>query len=594
MAWYLLFLVPMLAMAMPYPTGVTLPGGIGSAGTFVFGFRPDGITKRPISTVYMAIESSPGADGCYFSYWPQWGIFLADRTGNAVGPLAPGSSGSLENASCRLSGAGSYASVGVDGELSVGLSVTFKTAMPAGTKPLWSAALDGVASSGWVANLGGVYCVRECSATNQVPIVQPLTPEQRTGTVENFTFDFADGDGSGDISNGLVLINGGLDRRDACLLSIDPLADYGRGVAYFVTDRGPSQAVTVDTLFPGNAATVGRNEQCEVQGGSLRIVKFSTTVRVSMSIRMKGAGTKQIYMAALDQRGGNSSWVNRGAWIAPAIAPAQPDQYDPGCANAWTCTTVVGLYQPRVDRSRFPQLALEVGPVTLTNAWLGLSPTTETRYSDFRVFAVKYANGCPAGHTIGPYSSPSYPGVPVGAVHTQTTVNQKDWLKTEVIRRNLSERGFGPGYYYFRMEATINGTRSGQAGTPSVRFWHTGCIEAGFAPQIDGLRDNVSGLPQIERGAETGYVEVYGTVNGTSSTSISPNQGVAPWQISGVYPQSNQVNVSYAVDRSATTGRREIKLYNGLWSPPWPLYVVDPEPQITSMVPDRPWQPGET
>jgi hypothetical protein len=38
--------------------------------------------------------------------------------------------------------------IGVDGELSVGLSVTFKTAMPAGTKPLWSAALDGVDSSG--------------------------------------------------------------------------------------------------------------------------------------------------------------------------------------------------------------------------------------------------------------------------------------------------------------------------------------------------------------------------------------------------------------------------------------------------------------
>jgi hypothetical protein len=32
----------------------------------------------------------------------------------------------------------------------------------------------------------------------------------------------------------------------------------------------------------------------------------------------------------------------------------------------------------------------------------------------------------------------------------------------------------------------------------------------GFAPQIDGLRDNVTGLPQIERGSETGAVEIYG------------------------------------------------------------------------------------
>jgi hypothetical protein len=181
--------------------------------------------------------------------------------------------------------------------------------------------------------------------------------------VERFTFDFSDGNGASDISNALVLINGGLDSRDACLLSIDPLAGFRkRGGAIPVTDRGPGQVVTVDTLFPGNTATVGRNEQCEVQGGSLSIIKFSTTVRVSMSITMKGAGTKQIYMAALDQRG-NSTWVNRGAWVFPAIVTTNPDQFNPGCAGAWTCTSVSKLDYPTFDwwsNNRDP--ALVAGP----------------------------------------------------------------------------------------------------------------------------------------------------------------------------------------------------------------------------------------
>ncbi len=125
---------------------------------------------------------------------------------------------------------------------------------PEGTKPLWSAALDRVDSSGWVQNSGEIYCVRACTATNFAPVVQPVTPEQRTGAVERFPFDFSDGNGASDISNALVLTNGGPDSRDACLLSIDPLADFGKGGAYFVTDRGPGLVVTVDALFPGNAA----------------------------------------------------------------------------------------------------------------------------------------------------------------------------------------------------------------------------------------------------------------------------------------------------------------------------------------------------
>jgi hypothetical protein len=110
-----------------------------------------------------------------------------------VGPLAPGSSGTLENPSCKVSGAGSSASFGVDGKLPVGLSVTFKTEMPEGTKPLWPAASDGVDRSGWVQTPGGTYGVPACTATKLGALLQPLAPEQRTEAVKRFPMDSSEG-----------------------------------------------------------------------------------------------------------------------------------------------------------------------------------------------------------------------------------------------------------------------------------------------------------------------------------------------------------------------------------------------------------------
>lgn len=551
---FLCLLVPLLALARPYPTNVGTPSpAIGNGGTFSFGFRPDGTTKRPISTVYMAIESSPGADGCYFSYWPQWGIFLADRTGNAVGPLAPGSSGSLENASCRLSGAGSYATFGVDGELSVGLSVTFKAAMPAGTKPLWSAALDGVDNSGWVQNLGEIYCVRACTATNLVPVVAPLTPEQRTGAVERFTFDFSDGNGASDISNALVLINGGLDSRDACLLSIDPLADFGKGVAYFVTDRGPGQVVTVDTLFPGNTATVGRNEQCEVQGGSLSIIKFSTTVRVSMSITMKGAGTKQIYMAALDQRGGNSTWVARGAWSAP-IPSAATLGVNPGCGNATACIDYFGFNLATADPA---DLKLAIGPILLKNVYPN---EVRLNYSNISLQLRRYSTTECSGH------QPGFPGRSTGSVvrtitpdSRWSTVSPND-LSVGIVDKGSGAMGsvvarvadFGPGAYYYRLSGSLSviGLVPWKPNF-TVPDWSidSGCVSAGWAPQITGIRDDTTGQEdQIERGTARSTLQIWGNnLNGVPlgpyGSSLNPVQGVSDWWVLGVYPAVGQVNL---------------------------------------------------
>ncbi len=134
----------------------------------------------------------------------------------------------------------------------------------------------------------------------------------------------------------------------------------------------------------------------------------------------------------------------------------------------------------------------------------------------------------------------------------------------------------------------------------AVHAIDSNCVTAGFAPEITGIRDDATGLEdEIERGSAGPYLQIYGNnVQGTfvpTGSSVSPNTGISQWATTGVYPASGQVNLSYSVQASAPTGQRSVTLTNAIGpSPPWSLWVTDPSPQILSVTPDRPWEPGET
>jgi pimeloyl-ACP methyl ester carboxylesterase len=553
----------------------------------------------------MAIETSPGSDGCYFSYWPQSNsIYLADQAGNAVGPLVPGSSGQIQNAQCSIAGSRSYASVGPDGELNVGISVTFTNAMSQGTKPLWSAALDGVDGSGWVKNIGGYYCVRVCSSAAQpVPNPESFAPSTRTGINESFVFDFSDANGATDIDTAAVLINGGLDSRDACHLAIDPQAAGGSGVAYFVTDPGPGGQVTIAAIFPGNAATFGSNNQCEIRGETLSLVRFGAILRVSVSITMKGAGAKQIYMAAQDLQGGNSGWANRGAWTAPT-AFNSISLLKPGCQNAAACTEYSGL---TLSVSNPSQPTLEIGQIVLTNVTRDIVSIEYTQV----VLEARRVPSCD-NRTAGESTGSPAAGAFIENVWTQPPLDiyyqtVRIPLSTPsnpapTITRLLSIPLYGPGHYYFRLSFRVLARYNNGSSGPinAVHAIDSNCVKAGFAPEITGIRDDATGLKdEIERGSAGPYLQIYGNnVQGTfvpSGSSISPNTGISQWATTGVYPASGQVNLSYSVQSSAPTGQRSVTLTNAIGpSPPWSIWITDPSPQITSIVPNRSWQPGET
>ena len=165
----------------------------------------------------MAVESSPGGDSCYFSYWPSYNLlFLVGPSQEPVTFVTPGVPGVAQNSRCSINGASSSANVGVDGELNVSVSLGFKGTFPAGLKPLWGAAIDALGrNSGWQQMSGEYFCVGNGACTNQVPSPQALSPATRSGSLEAFRFGFTDPDGVSDLSTVQVLINSSLGSLNA-------------------------------------------------------------------------------------------------------------------------------------------------------------------------------------------------------------------------------------------------------------------------------------------------------------------------------------------------------------------------------------------
>jgi hypothetical protein len=371
----LLFASAVNSQARPYPTGAQTPTiALGRGGTFIFGFAPDA-EQNPIAVVYMAVESSPGADLCYLSYWPSQNlIYLVGPAGEPVQSVTPGANGIAQNSRCSVSGRSSFASAGIDGEVNVGVSLTFNGSFPEGTKPLWSAAIDGDENSGWVQLADEVYCVRACSAgSNGPPFPQPFAPASRNAGFESFSFDISDPDGASDVATIQVLINEGLASANACNFSFDTQAPNGAGVLYLVDDPGNGQAVTIQWVQPGSPVVVS-NSRCSISGTDVFATRAGTTVSLQVGITLLAAGEKNIYVGAQDRNAGNSGWFDRGDW-ASAVASAAVSSVIPTCVNAAACTgyhLIIMSSNPSAPAmsGEFSIRSVGVAPITYRNIFV--------------------------------------------------------------------------------------------------------------------------------------------------------------------------------------------------------------------------------
>jgi hypothetical protein len=288
----------------PSVVSVTPSSGGGWSQTFSFLFSdPDGAAD--LRYEFVLINQDLRGDGACLLHYDGTRLWLANDPGTAwQGPLTPGSAGTLQNSQCVLDGAGS--SVSTSGQnLTLRLAVTFQPAF-AGAKAIYMQTVDrgGLDTSlqwrgSWMVGPG----------PNQAPSALSVTPASGSGSSQTFSFLFSDPDGAADLRYEFVLINQELRSDGGCVLHYDGTR------LWLVNDAG---TIWLGPLTPGSASTL-QNSQCVLGGAGSSISASGQNLTVTLALTFKPAfaGSKTIYMQAIDLSGLDTRLQPRGTWTVP-------------------------------------------------------------------------------------------------------------------------------------------------------------------------------------------------------------------------------------------------------------------------------------
>jgi len=283
---------------------------VGSTQTFSFVARDlDGFAD--IGSLYFWVTGSPSnpQNSCYGVYVrPSNVLYLYNGSLSAtLGPLTPGSSGTLQNSQCAVNGGASalISASGTDLTINIGLSLTGTYATTAQNVYLYVIDNEGH-NTGWVQSAAWAV-----ASTNHTPTVVSGTPANPTGSPQTFSFLARDLDGFADISTLYFWITGSPSNPQNSCYGV-----YVRSsnVLYLYND---SLSATLGPLTPGSSGTL-QNSQCMVNGGSSALISAAgtdLTVNIGLSLTGTYATTTQnVYLYVIDNESHNTGWVQTGAW----------------------------------------------------------------------------------------------------------------------------------------------------------------------------------------------------------------------------------------------------------------------------------------
>ncbi len=293
----------------PEALSVTPSSGAGSSQTFRFSFR-DGDGYTQLQWGYALFNTSISAAGaCYLRYTRSDNtLWLRNDAGTAwTGPITPGGAATLENSQCKLVAASSAAS-GSGITLNVDVTIQFKAAF-AGAKNVYLYAIDATSQiSDWQQR--GTWLV-----SGFPPEAVSVTPSSGSGNSQTFRFLFQDPDGFSDLQWVYALFHTSISGAGACYLR------YTRAdnTLWLRNDAGNAWLGPV-TL--GTSGTV-ENSQCALAAASSAASGAGTTLTLDSAVSFKGAfaGTKNVYLYAIDTLNLVSNWQQRGTWTIPGTAP---------------------------------------------------------------------------------------------------------------------------------------------------------------------------------------------------------------------------------------------------------------------------------
>jgi len=297
--------VVQVVTAAPPPTVISLSpiSGTGLTQTFTAVYAdPNGTSD--LSSVLLVFNSSlKFGGGCAVLYAPATNkMYLYNNAGTALLSTAvtPGSSASVSNSQCTLTGTGStFNTSGNNLTLNVALSFTSTFV---GDQDVFLHAAGKTSSSGWPEK--GIWL----PASAGPPAVVSLSPSSGTGLTQTFTMVYTDPNGTSDLSKVLVLFNATLKVSGACYVAFVPAS----GEMYLYNDAGT--AVLTPGIAPGSSASVS-NSQCTLAGtgSSFSASGDNVTLNVALTFSPSFTGRKDVFLDAVGKVS-NSGWVQKGTW----------------------------------------------------------------------------------------------------------------------------------------------------------------------------------------------------------------------------------------------------------------------------------------
>ncbi|MEZ5402008.1 MAG: BACON domain-containing carbohydrate-binding protein [Bryobacteraceae bacterium] len=296
--------------------GVPNPSfGAGSTGTVTFTFT-DGDGIADLSVVNILINDAiDGRNACYLAYIPTQGtLLLVNDGGDASGPFAgvgalPGA-GLIGNSQCTVDLGASASSISGN-TLTLTLKFSFSTAF-GGNRVMYLAARDiGGHNTGWLPR--AVWSVPLAGPGSGTSVVG-LTPRRASASAATFTAIFSDISGFADLNVINLLINSGIDGRQACYLAFV----RSTGQVLLVNDAGDAGGPFAGGMtIPGTGSVA--NSQCTIQGTGASVSGSGSNLTLTLPISFTGAfaGDRIVYAAARDSSNNNSGWQAMGTITVP-------------------------------------------------------------------------------------------------------------------------------------------------------------------------------------------------------------------------------------------------------------------------------------
>ncbi|MEZ5351926.1 MAG: BACON domain-containing carbohydrate-binding protein [Bryobacteraceae bacterium] len=287
----------------PAIAGVSPASGTGASGVFAFSFTdPDGFADLHILNVLIN-NAIDGRNACYIAFVrPTNQLLLVNDAGQAGGPFAgatiPGT-GTATNSQCTVSASGSSVSAGGN-SLTLTLNIAFHPGF-GGRRVIYTAARDVVGNNtGWHAR--GVWTV---PFSPPPTAVVTMTPTRITSNTVLLTTIFSDQNGFADLNILNILINDGIDGRNACYLAfVRPSRTL-----FLVNDAGEAGGPFAGSIpIPG--AGVAANSQCSIVAAGSSVVESGSTVTLTLNLTFSAAfqGDRLVFAAARDVAENNSGW----------------------------------------------------------------------------------------------------------------------------------------------------------------------------------------------------------------------------------------------------------------------------------------------